>query len=183
MKQFNIVKQDVILFECYHLPVNACFGKFHTTYKKFICMKQVLSKKHGLIEKPQFQTISEDIIYYIDNFKALKNYGAEDYVAYNIHVYDSKHDKWIDTNTRSHKKYYALGEFLERMFEKNNIKPSRKCVPWVDYNICPKTKKAQVHSDSIYNTSVGYALSRNVMTCHNVNRDGWAYSHSNKRTI
>ena len=175
MKQFNIVKQDVFLFEKYHLPINSGFGKFTSTYKKYIGTKEVITKHRKVVKKPQFITVTEEIIYYIDNFKPYKNYGEEDYIAYKIHIYDVKRDKWIDTNTQAHPKYKPLGLFLERMFEKNDIKPSTKCINWLDYKVgSPKDKKAQVFSDSVFNTNVGYALSGKVMTNHNINRDGWA---------
>lgn len=191
MKRFNIVKQDVILFEKFHIPVNACFGNFPTTYKKYVGTKQVLIKhcNNGfkdmkLINKKQFRTISENIIYYVDNFKPLKNYGTENYLAYEIHIYDKMRDCWHTVNTRQHPKYYALGEFLERMFEKNDIRPTTQCIKWVDYKVgAPTEKKAQIFSDSVYSANVGYALSKNVMTCHNINRDGWYYDNSIKSTL
>ncbi len=88
-----------------------------------------------------------------------------------------------DKNTQMLAKYKPLGDFLARMFEKNGIKPTTKCKKWVDCKTgSPKDKKAQVHSDSIFKTSVGYALSKTVMTCHNINRDGWFYDNSVRLT-
>jgi hypothetical protein len=171
MKQFNIVKQDVILWG-YHIPVNACFGSFTVTYKKYIGTKQVTTKKGKVVEKPQFKPASENIIYYVDNFKPIR---FKDDSSIRIHVYDKSRDKWIDTHTRAYKKYDQLHKFLLQMFVKNGFKPDRQCIYWIDYRTGrPQEKKAQIFSDSVFNTSVGYALSKNVMTVHNVNRDGWA---------
>ena len=171
MKQFNIVKQDVILWG-YHIPINACFGSYNVTFKKYIGTKQAITKKGEVIDKPQFKPMSEDIIYYVDNFKPIK--FADD-SAIRIHVYDKMRDKWIDTHTRAHKKYDQLHKFLLQMFVKNGFKPDRQCKYWIDYRTGrPHEKKAQIHSDSVFSTNVGYALSKNVMTAHNVNRDGWA---------
>lgn len=174
MKRFNIVKQDVILWNKYHLPINACFGCFPVTYKKYIRTDKVTTKSGKVIDKKRFKEITEEIIYYVDNFKALKNYGEEEYTAYNIHVYDKQRDKWIDTNTQACAKYKPLGDFLAEMFEKNNIKPTTKCIYWIDYRTGrPQEKKPQCHSDSIFKSNVGYVLSKNVITAHNINRDGW----------
>lgn len=181
MKQFNIVKQDIILFEKYHLPINSCYGKYTSMYRKYVGTKQVITKRKKVVNKPQFETVTEEIIYYIDDFRPYKNYGEEQYLAYNIHVYDVQRDKWINTNTQRLAKYKPLGDFLARMFEKNDIKPTTKCKKWVDYKTgTPKDKKAQVFSDSIFKANVGYALSKTVMTCHNINRDGWFYDNSVK---
>lgn len=157
MKRFNIVKQDIILFDKFHLPINACFGRFTTTYKK------------------KYKTVSEDIIYYVDNFKPIK---FADCQAIRINVYDVRKDMWINTHTQAHSKYQQLHIFLLQMFVKNNIQQNRVCKYWLDYKAGePREKKAQVHSDSVFRVNVGYALSKNVMTCHNINRDGWLYDN------
>lgn len=178
MKKFNIVKQDVILFEKYHIPINACFGCFPTAYKKYVGTKQIVIKENNngfkgmkMIEKKQYKTVSENIIYYVDNFQPIK---FADCQGIRIHIYDINRDKWVDTHTQAHPKYKQLHIFLLQMFVKNDIQQNRVCKYWLDYKTgVPKEKKAQVHSDSIYRASVGYALSKNVMTCHNINRDGW----------
>ena len=180
MKQFNIAKNHYII-NGIHLPINSCYGEYVSTYKKYIGTKQVITKRGKIIDKPQFETVTEGIVYYIDNFHVLKNYGAEDYLAYNIHVWDARSERWINTNTQALAKYKPLGDFLSRMFEKNEIKSTTKCIPWVYDGVrqsSPKMKLGQVYSDNPFRATGAYALSKNVMTCHNVNGDGWYYENS-----
>ena len=177
MKKFNIVKQDVILWEKYHLPINSCFGCFTCDYKKRVGNKSVTTKHGQVIEKPRYKDMSEDIIYYVDNFKPII---FSDGQAIRLHVYNKNRDKWENTHTLAHPKFKQLHIFLLKMFEKNNIDATRMCKYWIDTKTnAPREKKPQIHSDSVFRVSVGYALSKNVMTMHNVNRDGWAYNNTN----
>jgi len=179
MKQFNIVHQDVILWNKYHIPVNACFGKFISTYKKFTGTYQIFTKSGKVVNRPQFKNVTEEIIYYVDNFKPLK---FADTSAIGIHVYDKIHDRWIDTHTKARKAYETLHVFLLQMFVKNKITPDRQCKYWIDYRTGrPQVKKPQCHADSVFKTNIGYALSKNVMTVHNINNDGWASYDKNKQ--
>ena len=181
MKQFNIAKAHYVINGT-HLPINSCYGKFISTYRKYIGTRQIYTKRGKVVDKPQFEIVTEEIVYYIDNFRACKNYGEENYLAYRIHVWDSCSEKWINTNTQKLAKYKPLGEFLEKMFEKNNIKPTTECIPWIDglHKSAPTEKKAQVYSDNPFRAVGAYVLSKNVMTCHNINRDGWYYDNGTK---
>lgn len=175
MKTFNIAKHHYLI-NGLHLPVNSVYGKITVKYRRKDGIRQVFTKNGKVYTSSTYKTVTEEVTYYCDNFKpTVKN----KILSYNIHVWDSKNERWIKTST-SYYKYHDLGEFLVKMFEKNDIRHTTKCIPWIDglHQSAPQEKKAQVYSDQPFRVSVGYALSRNVMTCHNINHDGWAYDNS-----
>lgn len=173
MKTFNIVKQDTIILGR-HLPINACYGCYVVSYKKYCGHTFEPDADKRFRKKPIYKTTTEKIYYYITDFSPLKNYYERNHLYYNVYVYNPKTDSWHKTDTRKDLRLEKLGDFLAKMFEKNNIKSTTKVIPWIDYKVGnPKEKKAQVYSDSPYEPNVGYVLSKNVMTCHNINRDGW----------
>lgn len=182
MKKFNIARYHYLV-NGLHLPINCVYGTFPTTTKYYTGKKTIFTKKGKIFIRKLYNEVHEDITYYCDNFKPYKVLeSGKERLAYKIHVWDNTREKWIATNTEYLKKYHALGVFLADMFEKNDIKSTTKCVYWIDglKDVTPKDKKAQVHSDSVYKVPIGYALSKNVMTCHNINRDGWNYEEPAK---
>lgn len=172
MKTFNIVKQDVVLWGKYHLPINSVYGCITCEYKKRVGVKTVYTKRGRMVEKPIFSLVQEEIIYYVDNFKPIIFANGR---SIRLHVYDKTRDKWVNTHSLAHPKFKQLHDFLIRMFEKTGITDTRTCKYLIDSRCgMPREKKAQCTSDNVFRASVGYALSKNVMTTHNVARDGWA---------